>query len=269
MFVGWPRTSFEQDIENFSQQLLCDKNLVLKTHNVYPDLTFVAYDGDILQGYIGAYMFESRVVINSFDYLETLDDTAKERLVSLLMQNIGDRVDSVEVLAHLSQAKVFEKFGFVSHSNFCQALYSGNSVAFNFSNATAKRISGEDYKSTIKAVDNKAYGHSRFEYISQIMKKSSLILSTPNGYQHSTMLNKGLLKLSPWVMVDSAYTDAEQLLRGVIYHRGLKKILAYIPSTIKEITDLYRSYNFKLSDEMILMYKGLEPKINLEMIYAY
>ena len=132
----------------------------------------------------------------------------------------------------------------------------------------AKRISGEDFLPIIRRIDKKAYYQEREEYISLMMKPSSLVLSTPNGYQHSCILDKGLIKISPWVMEDAAYTDSEQLLRGVIHHRGLKKILAFIPSDIKEITDLYTSYNFRLTNNMLLMYRHHKPKINLEMIYA-
>ena len=69
-------------------------------------------------------------------------------------------------------------------------------------------------------------------------------------------------------MEDASFSDAEKLLRGVIYHRGLKKIIAFIPSDVKEITDLYKSYKFELKDRMLLMYKNQKPSINLEMIYG-
>ena len=65
-------------------------------------------------------------------------------------------------------------------------------------------------------------------------------------------------------MDDGAFSDSEKILRGVIYHRGLKKLFAFIPSEVKEITDLYASYKFDMSDEFTLLYKNSKPSINLE-----
>jgi len=269
MFLGWARVSFESDLERFSQRVLCDKHLTLETYQAYPNLTFVAYEDDEIRAYVCGSLHEKTLVINNFHYEESTDDSIKERLIALLLQNIDASQHSLVVLAHVSEEKIFEKFGFALYGKFSQALYSGDSVAFNFSAAMAKRISGENFLPIMRMMDKKAYSEDRTEYLSAIMKQSSLVLSTPNGYQHSSVLAKGLIKLSPWVMEDAAYTDAEQLLRGVIYHRGLKKILAFVPSDVKEITDLYRSYNFKLTNNMLLMYKDHKPQINLEMIYAY
>lgn len=70
-------------------------------------------------------------------------------------------------------------------------------------------------------------------------------------------------------MEDAAYIDAEKILRGVIYHRGLKRIFAYIPSDVDEITNLYKSYNFSLSEEYSLLYINKKPDINLEMVYGF
>jgi hypothetical protein len=96
-----------------------------------------------------------------------------------------------------------------------------------------------------------------------------LLLSSSNGYQHSYALNQNIIKLSPWIMQEFSFDEAEKLMRGVIYHRGLKKILAYIPAFNDEITNLYRSYKFEFLEEFELMYKNEKPKINLEMVYGF
>lgn len=268
MFLGWARVSFERDIELFAQKVLCDRYLTLQTYKAHPNLTFVAYQGDEIKAYISAYQLNSSIIINNFNYDESIDDSIKERLVHLLLQNVDKSIESISVLAQQKEQNIFEKFGFDIYSRFSQALYSGDAVAFNFSNAMAKRISGENFLPIVRRIDHKAYQQDREEYISLMMKSSSLVLSTPNGYQHSCILDKGVVKLSPWIMEDSAYTDAEQLLRGVLYHRGLKKIVAFIPSNNKEISELYLSYNFKLTNNMLLMYKHHKPNINLDMIYS-
>lgn len=68
-------------------------------------------------------------------------------------------------------------------------------------------------------------------------------------------------------MESEALSDAEKFIRGVIYHRGLKKIVAFIPE-VKEITDLYESYKFELTGGYQLLYLGNKPTMDLEMVYA-
>jgi len=172
-------------------------------------------------------------------------------------------------LVQTAEKKIFEEFDFQEHSQFSQAFYTGGAKAFNFSNATAKSIANENYLPLIDSIDKRAFREKRLEYITNnLMKQSSLILSTAFGYQHSYGLHKNMIKISPWVMEDAAYTDAEKIIRGIIYHRGLKNIIAFVPSGIKEITDLYRSYNFELRDDFYLVYTNKKPNLDLEMIYA-
>ena len=80
---------------------------------------------------------------------------------------------------------------------------------------------------------------------------------------------KSIVKLSPWIMVDEAFTDAEKLLRGVIYHRGLKRIISFIPKDVKEVVELYQSYNFELKEDYQLLYMNKKPNIHLESIYGF
>ena len=70
-------------------------------------------------------------------------------------------------------------------------------------------------------------------------------------------------------MADEAFLDAEKLLRGVIYHRGLKNLISFIPESISEIVDLYKSYNFEFKSGYKLMYKNKKPDIKLDSIYGF
>ena len=69
-------------------------------------------------------------------------------------------------------------------------------------------------------------------------------------------------------MQNESYLDAEKLLRGVLYYRGLKKIFAFIPKDIKEISELYESYKFKKDGNFSLLYLGEKPELKLENLYA-
>jgi hypothetical protein len=89
-----------------------------------------------------------------------------------------------------------------------------------------------------------------------------------HGFLHSYVVNKRFIKISPWLMDSEAFIDAEKLLRGVLYYRGLKKIYAYAPSNEKEIIELYQSYKFKIDGDFKLMYLTELPDIKLENLYG-
>ena len=128
----------------------------------------------------------------------------------------------------------------------------------------------ENYNAVVKKLDKDALNEDRFDYIMKtLMKQSSLMLATQFGFQHSYALDKSNIKISPFIMVDEAFTDAEKLLRAVIYHRGLKTIISFIPKEAKEIVELYENYKFELKGGYSLLYKNEKPNINLESIYGF
>lgn len=271
MFVGWLRkNSFQNDLEEFAKSRTVDKNLILNSVFHSSTLAAGAYDGDILKAFITAYGFDSTVLINNFYYQDKVGEDIQKRVLNVLLDNIEGDGKTVLFLARYSEKKLLEESGFKVYGKFKKAVYSGGGVSFNFTNATAKRISGENYVPIINKIDKKCFKENRTEYVTKKMfKTSSLLLSTDNGYQHSYGVNKNLIKISPWIMESGAYDDAEKIMRGVIYHRGLKQIVSFIPESVKEITDLYQSYKFELVEDFYLMYKNKKPDISLEMIYGF
>jgi len=270
MFVGWIRKhEFANDLEEFQKLQIIDMNLILRTFESNSDLCYGVYDKNTLVCFLTAYEFENMIFINNFYYIENIDKSIKKRVLQLFINNLPSEEKTVLTLVQKIEKEFFELFDFQEYAPFTQAFYKGGAHAFNFSNATAKSIANENYLPLVDSIDTRAFREKRIAYITQnIFKKSSLVLSTPTGYQHSYAIHNNMIKISPWIMEDAAYSDAEKLIRGVIYHRGLKRIIAFIPSTVKEITDLYRSYNFELRNDFHLMYINKKPNIDLEMIYA-
>ncbi len=271
MFIGWIRAkSFSGDLEAFSNVITIDKSVVLRTFEQDQSLCFGAYDEKKLVAFVSAYEMEHTILINNFYYMPGIGDDIKKRLIKLLLNNISDHTKPICIMSKKDEKTMLMAFGFKEFAKFKKAIYSGGAPAFNFSNATAKSIAQENYMPTLTKLDKRAFNESRSDYIKDVLfKQSSLILSTDFGYQHSYAIDKTLVKISPWVMEDAAFTDAEKILRGVIYHRGLKKIVAYIPSDVNEITNLYKSYNFDLSEEYSLLYTNSKPNIDLEMLYGF
>jgi len=271
MFIGWIRKkSFESDLIKLADSLTIDKNLILNSYNEDSSLCFGAYDENKLVAFISAYKNSGSYLINNFYYTDEITMDVKKRLVKLLLDNINEDTKPIMVMTKKDEKSVFSSFKFKEYAKFKRAVYNGGGVAFNFTNATSKSITTENYLPIISTLDKDAYDEDKVKYVKDILlKQSSLVLANQNGYQHSYALSKSLVKISPWTMRDGAFTEAEKMIRGIIYHRGLKRIFAFVPSDIKEITDLYASYKFDLSEEYTLYYKNTKPTINLEMVYAF
>lgn len=270
MFVGWIRqASLEKDLNEFEKSCVVDKNLILNSAFYNQSLCFGIYEGNLLKGLISAYCFEKTILINNFYYTQELESSLKTRLINILLKNISEEDKSILVISRGDEKSMFEGFGFKSLAPFKQVLYSGGAV-FNFTNATSKAISNENFLPTLKRVDTKCFAEDRSVYITKSMfKTSSLLLSSELGYQHSYALSKNIIKLSPWIMQEDNFDDGEKLLRGVLYHRGLKKILAFVPADEEEITNLYKSYKFEFLEDYELLYKNDKPDINTKMIYGF
>jgi hypothetical protein len=268
MFVGWIRKdSLEKDLDTLLLQVLIDKSSILKAFEEDKSLCYGIYDGDKLSGILTAVNLEKTIIINNFAYLSNINKTLRERIITLFFKNITTN-KTILFLAKSDEIELFNNFGFVEYGKFLKATYKGGAI-FNFTNAMGKYISNENYLHTIKQVDFLAFDEDRLDYITKLSKQSSLMLSTKFGYQHSYSIDKAIIKISPWIMDDGAFDDAEKLLRGVIYHRGLKILIAFIPADILEIKELYESYNFKFESGYKLLYKNEKPNINMEMIYGF
>jgi len=271
MFIGWIRKkSFISDLDNLASSMVIDKSLIHKTYEENSSLCFGAYDEKKLVAFISAYEFSKSYVVNNFYYLDEVSSDIQKRLIKLLLNNINDDEKPILFMSQKDEKSLFFSFAFKEYAKFKRAVYTSGSVSFNFTNATSKSITNENYLPIVTSLNKAAFHEDKTDYIKDVLlKQSSLVLSTKFGYQHSYAIDKSLIKISPWVMDDGAFSDAEKMIRGVIYHRGLKRLLAYVPSDVKEITDLYASYKFDMSEEYTLLYKNSKPSIDLEMVYAF
>ena len=267
MFIGYLKNGFEDCLEDLiNKNPLFDLELLKQTYSVYPQYCFAAYKDSKIIGVLSAYTFENYLYINVIEVIEKYEDILK-RLDSLLLRNFPN--ENILVLIENEKSQELENLGFKIYSDFVRFMHSGEAVAFNFSNSTAKQVSGEHYDEVARRVDKKAFNLRRDEYLkTDCVFSNSLKLSTSYGYLHSYVVNKRFIKISPWIMDNEAFLVAEKLLRGVLYYRGLKKIYGYAPKNVKEIIDLYQSYKFKIDGDFKLMYLKEKPNIVLDNLYA-
>jgi hypothetical protein len=267
MFIGYLKNGFEDCIEDLTNENpLFDLELLKQTYNVFPQYCFAAYEDSTIVGVLSAYSFEKYLYINVIEVIDKYEDVLK-RLISLFIRNFAN--ENILVLIENDKYQEFANLGFEVYSDFLRFMHSGEAVAFNFSNSTAKQVSGEHYEEVSKKVDKKVFNFRRDDYLkTDCVFSNSLKLSTGYGYLHSYVVNKRFIKISSWCMENEAFLDAEKLLRGVLYYRGLKKIYGYAPKNVKEIVDLYQSYKFKINGDFKLMYLRERPNIILDNLYA-
>lgn len=266
MFIGYLRKEFDDAIEALAKtNALMDAELLKHTYNAYPEYCFAAYEGKEIVGVISGYRFEKSVFVNIFEVNEQYQGIDK-RLLALFLKNTMNL--DVVLLLESEKFKTLDEFGLKEHSRFYRFMYSGEAVAFNFSNTHAKQVAASNYDEISKDIDKSVFSEDRQEYLGKdLVFANSLKLGTQSGFLHSYVVNKKYIKISPWLMKSEAFLDAEKLLRAVLYYRGLKKIYAYAPD-VKEIVDLYENYKFKKDGNYKLVYLNAQPEIKLENMYA-
>lgn len=267
MFVGYLRKGFEKNLEELiNNNHLFELELLKQTYDIYPEFCFAAYEKDKIVGVLSAYQFDKNIYINVLETLP-LNYDVLQRLIDLFIQNCKNK--NIFFLIKDSLIQYINQTIFKKHSSFSLFMYKGEAVAFEFSNSTAKQVNEQDYSSLSMKIDSEVFNDKRDAYISKdAVFPNSLKLSTTAGFLHSYVINKRHIRISPWLMKIGAFTDAEKLLRGVLYYRGLKKIFAYAPNEVEEIVDLYASYKFKKEEDYTLFYLGEKPNLRLESMYA-
>lgn len=269
MFIGWLRKGYFDDLSLLEEDYeTIDKALIQSTHSNFPELCFGAYEKDKLVGIITAYKFEKTILVNSF-YVKKDKLTLANRLLAIILRNIDLKEYTVSVMCEKNILENIE-LPYNVYAPFSKYVYSGEAVAFNFTTANAKQINNDNYFEIVRKIDFEVSGEKRFDYVTKdMLYASSLKLSTRNGFMHSYAVNKRYIKLSPWYMDRESYLEAEKLLRGVIYYRGLKKLYTIAPNEEKEVIELLLSYKFKKIQDFKLIYFGEKPNIRLESVYGF
>lgn len=268
MFIGYLRNDFEKSCEKLlGNSTLFDLQLLKQTYESFPQYCFAAYESENIVGVISAYAFEKHLYINVLEALDENEEILK-RLLGLLIKNMND-TNLFCLIPHKIYKNIESEFSFEVHSDFIRYMHSGEAVAFNFSNSLARQVSSHDYEAICIDIDKKVFNQDRVSYISKDATFSnSLKLATQSGFLHSYVVNKRYIRISPWLMKPETFIEAEKLLRGVLYYRGLKKIYAFAPKGVEEICKLYESYKFKKDGLYKLVYLGEKPNLTLDELYA-
>ena len=269
MFFGWLKKGYSDQLTKLEEQFPdIDKVLINMCYEQSPNLCFGAYNDKDIVGILTTFSFDNYLYVNNV-YSINNDFTITAKLFTLLFDNIDPKT-TIITLTKVEDSKMMrEQFGFKSYAPFSKYVQRGESVTFNFSDAMAKQVNSDKFDMRLREIDHEVYRENRMEYLTPIINtKTALKLSTQTGALHSYVVNKSYARINPWVMKLESFMEAEKLLRGVLYYRGLKVVYAFIPTNIDEIVELYHQYKFKDEGSYRLQYIGKRPEIRLESLYA-
>jgi hypothetical protein len=85
---------------------------------------------------------------------------------------------------------------------------------------------------------------------------------------HSSVVNARSVYLGPWQVREGHEDEAEKMMQGVLFFRGLKRIVADIPVEQKHVVSLYKKYNFEKKATFLHMVNKSRD-IEFKNIYAF
>jgi ribosomal protein S18 acetylase RimI-like enzyme len=273
MFIGWLKFADVNNIAKIAEDVgwLVDgyhlKLMIMHS----PHLAYGAYVEGELIGAILAIEFESSAQIKYFMVKPTYQKQGYgKRLFTTLLGALKSDYGSLYVHANPKLVPFFERYGFTSKSEVGRFLNVGKVPPFNFTNAHAKELDSSNFENIISKIDHETFGENRMDFLLDEMERnSSLKFTLPNSFQHSSVVNSRTVYLGPWQVREGFADEAEKMMRGVLYFRGLKKVYADVPMVNTEAVELFKNYHFEKKASFVHMSLGTEDRINFDNIYAF
>lgn len=253
--MGWP-------VDGYHVKLLI-------THA--PHLCYGAYEEGELIGLVAAVEFEKSAMIKYFLVKNTHQGQGiGRRLFATLMSALEGVHATVTVHTCPELEGFFAARGFVTTLSIGRFVNVGKVPPFHFTNAHAKELESLDFEIVMGRIDAATFGERRADFLLDEMdRNSSLKFVLPHAFQHSSVINSRYVHLGPWQVEAGYEEEAEKMMRGVIYYRGLKKVIADIPLGRGKAEELYRVYHFEQKQTLLHMVRGIDPGIAFENIYAF
>jgi len=192
-----------------------------------------------------------------------------KRLFETLLGSLSSEYQNIYIHANPDMVSFFERYGFESKMEVGRFINVGKVPPFNFTNANAKELDGENFESVISKIDKETFAENRMDFLMQEMdRNSSLKFTLPNSFQHSSVVNSRNVYLGPWQVREGHLEEAQKMMRGILYFRGLKKVVADIPLGEQHVVDLYKKYHFEQKQRFVHMVRG-KSSVKFGNIYAF
>ncbi|WP_310440566.1 GNAT family N-acetyltransferase [Sulfuricurvum sp.] len=273
MYIGWLKYADVAELTKISEETgwLLDGYHVKLMMMHAPHLCYGAYEDGVLIGAVMAIEFETSAMIKYFMVKPTHQKQGiGRRLFNTLFGALKEEHPSLYLHANPALESFFQSYGFKSVIEVGRFLNVGKVPPFSFTNAQAKELDGGNFDATIRRIDAETFGEDRMSFMMDEMERnSSLKFALPNSFQHSSVINARGVYLGPWQCREGFEEEAEKMMQGVLYFRGLKKVLADVPLGNKSAVALFEKYHFQQKGTFLHMCYGVERNIKFENIYAF
>ncbi len=273
MFIGWLKHADVAELTRIAEETgwLLDGYHVKLMMMHAPHLCYGAYDDGILVGAVMAVEFEKSAMIKYFMVKPSHQKQGiGRRLFDTLFGVLKNEHPSLYLHANPQLKGFFEGYGFQSVMDVGRFLNVGKVPPFSFTNAQAKELDGGNFDAIIRKVDRETFGEERMGFLLDEMERnSSLKFALPNSFQHSSVINARGVYLGPWQCREGFEEEAEKMMQGVLYFRGLKKVLADVPLGNVNAVALFEKYHFQQKGMFLHMAYGEPRNVRFENIYAF
>lgn len=273
MFIGWLKFGDVAELTKISEETgwLLDGYHVKLMMMHSPHLCYGAYDEGVLVGAIMAIEFETSAMIKYFMVKPSHQKQGiGRRLFETLFGVLKTEHPSLYLHANPQLQTFFEEHGFRSVMKVGRFLNVGKVPPFSFTNAQAKELDSGNFDATIRRIDFETFGEDRMGFmLDEMERNSSLKFALPNSFQHSSVINARGVYLGPWQCREGFEEEAEKMMQGVLYFRGLKKVMADIPLENQKAVDLFERYHFQNKGTFLHMCYGEPRNVKFENIYAF
>jgi GNAT superfamily N-acetyltransferase len=236
-----------------------------------PHLCYGAYEDGILVGAVMAIEFETSAMIKYFMVKPAYQNQGiGRRLFNTLFGALKDVHPSLYLHANPALESFFTGYGFKSVMKVGRYLNVGKVPPFSFTNAQAKELDGGNFDAMIQRIDRETFGEDRMAFmLDEMERNSSLKFALPNSFQHSSVINARGVYLGPWQCREGFEEEAEKMMQGVLYFRGLKKVIADVPMGNTKAVELFEKYHFQQKGTFLHMVYGEERNVKFENIYSF
>lgn len=272
MFIGWLKFADVSKLVSIADEVgwLVDGYHVklMMMHSAH--LCYGAYEEGELVGAVMAIEFENSAMIKYFMVSSRYQrGGVGKRLFETLIGSLSGKYQNIYIHANPDMVSFFERYGFESKMEVGRFVNVGKVPPFSFTNANAKELDSENFESVISKIDKETFGENRMDFLlDEMQRNSSLKFTLPNSFQHSSVVNARNVYLGPWQVREGHDDEAVKMMQGVLYFRGLKKVVADIPLGVKHVVDLYEKYNFEKKQHFVHMVRG-KSSVKFENIYAF
>lgn len=273
MYIGWLKYGDVAELIKIAEEVgwLLDGYHVKLMMMHAPHLCYGAYEDGVLVGAVMAIEFEFSAMIKYFMVKPTHQKQGiGRRLFNTLFGVLKDEHPSLYIHANPDLRTFFEKRGFESVMEVGRFLNVGKVPPFSFTNAQAKELDGGNFDAIIRRIDLETFGEDRMTFmLDEMERNSSLKFALPNSFQHSSVINARGVYLGPWQCREGHEEEAEKMMQGVLYFRGLKKVIADVPMENQKAVELFERYHFQKKGKFLHMVYGQGKKVKFENIYAF